>query len=144
MGLLFDQVKQGIDTTNNGNIARRFFADPSLSASITKLNRNKIERFNIIFQVICCGNSVNVQKFHDYCTDTAKELINSYEWYFMPATVHKLLIHGSKIISEAALPVGIFFEEAQKARNKVTDTTENTILGKYRELPLMRIFYTFS
>lgn len=35
MGLLVDQVKQGFGTTNDGNTARRIFADPELAAEIT-------------------------------------------------------------------------------------------------------------
>jgi hypothetical protein len=36
----------------------------------------------------------------------------------MPASVHKILLHGSEIISAALLPIGHLSEEAQKARNK--------------------------
>ncbi|XP_039954260.1 uncharacterized protein LOC120770738 [Bactrocera tryoni] len=36
----------------------------------------------------------------------------------MPITVHKVLIHGSKMVSEAILPIGMLSEEAQEAMNK--------------------------
>jgi hypothetical protein len=37
----------------------------------------------------------------------------------MPTTVHKMLLHGSKIIKEMALlSIGMISEEAQEARNK--------------------------
>jgi hypothetical protein len=36
----------------------------------------------------------------------------------MPASVHKILLHGSEIISAALLPIGQLSEEAQEARNK--------------------------
>lgn len=36
----------------------------------------------------------------------------------MPATVHKVLIHGNKIIEKAIVPIGQLSEEAQEARNK--------------------------
>jgi len=36
----------------------------------------------------------------------------------MPASVHKILLHGSEIISTALLPIWQLFEEAQEARNK--------------------------
>jgi hypothetical protein len=41
-----------------------------------------------------------------------------YDWYYMPATIHKLLVHGSHIIKNAPLPIGQLSEEAQEARNK--------------------------
>lgn len=44
MGLLVDIVKQGSGTTNDGNTARRFFKDPELTASITKVDVNIIRR----------------------------------------------------------------------------------------------------
>lgn len=33
-------------------------------------------------------------------------------------TVHKVLIHGGKIIAAAILPIGMLSEEAQEARNR--------------------------
>lgn len=44
MGLLVDIVKQGSGTTNDGNTARRFFASPEITASITKVDVNIIKR----------------------------------------------------------------------------------------------------
>jgi hypothetical protein len=42
-------------------------------------------------------------------------LCHSYAWYYMPASVHKVLIHGSAIVSASLLPIGQLSEEA---RNK--------------------------
>lgn len=36
----------------------------------------------------------------------------------MPATVHKILIHGSAVISSFLVPIGQLSEEAQESRNK--------------------------
>jgi hypothetical protein len=36
----------------------------------------------------------------------------------MPATIHKLLVHGSHIKENAPLPIGQLSEEAQEARDK--------------------------
>jgi hypothetical protein len=36
----------------------------------------------------------------------------------MPASVHKVLVHGADIISGAILPIGQLSEEAQESRNK--------------------------
>lgn len=36
----------------------------------------------------------------------------------MPASVHKLLIHGKQIVESALLPIGQLSEKAQEARNK--------------------------
>ena len=37
----------------------------------------------------------------------------------MSNTVHKVLVHGSHIISGVTLPIGMYSEEAQEALNKV-------------------------
>lgn len=50
--------------------------------------------------------------------NTAKLLVQEYEWYPMPASVHKVLIHGSIIIAASVLPIGQLSEEAQESRNK--------------------------
>lgn len=44
MGLRVDFVKQGSGTTNDGNTARRFFAEPEITASITMVDENIIKR----------------------------------------------------------------------------------------------------
>lgn len=36
----------------------------------------------------------------------------------MPATVHKILVHGVDVVQSALLPIGQLSEEAQEARNK--------------------------
>ena len=44
--------------------------------------------------------------------------MESYPWYYMPPSVHKILIHGAEIITHAVLPIGQLGEEAQEAKNK--------------------------
>ena len=51
-GLLIDIVKQGHGTTNDGNTARRFFADSATSASITGVDENRIRRFSVILETL--------------------------------------------------------------------------------------------
>jgi hypothetical protein len=36
----------------------------------------------------------------------------------MPASIHKILVHGSQIIEHAPLPIGQLSKEAKEARNK--------------------------
>lgn len=125
LGLLVDIPKPGSGTTNDGNTARRFFENPEIVSNITGLNQNIIYRFSVILKTIASGFAVNPEAFELYTKDTAKLYIEHYNWYYMPATVHKILIHGTIIISSALLPIGMLSEEAQEARNKD--------LRKYRE-----------
>lgn len=120
MSLLVDIPKQGYGNTNDGNTARRFFQNPELSSDITGINLFLIKRFDTILRTIACGFEVNVEAFEKFCLDTAQLYVDEYKWYYMPQSVHKILIHGGSIIKAAELPIGHLSEEAQEARNKDT------------------------
>lgn len=57
-------------------------------------------------------------EFNNYAFETAQLFISKYPWFYLPATVHKILIHGTQIVENAILPIGLLSEEAQEARNK--------------------------
>lgn len=118
LGLNIDRPKPGYGSSNDGNTARRFFENSTVSAAITGVNKEVIERFHVILQVISCGHEINCEKFEQYAIETARKTVALYPWYHMPTTVHKLLIHGPLIISHALLPIGQLSEDAQEARNK--------------------------
>jgi hypothetical protein len=69
-------------------------------------------------QALSSGYGVNATAFDNYAKGTAKLFVSLYAWHYMPASVHKVLIHGSAIVSAALLPIGQLSEEAQEARNK--------------------------
>lgn len=77
-----------------------------------------IKRFHTILQIISCGWKINVEKFEKYALDTARTFVALFPWYHMPTTVHKILIHGGKIIENSLLPIGQMSEEAQESCNK--------------------------
>lgn len=81
MGLIVDVVKQGSGTSNDGNTARRFFADPKLTHEITGVNELLIKKFSIILQVITCGYKINIEKFKSFCLETAELYVQLYPWY---------------------------------------------------------------
>ena len=119
MGLLVDFVKQGFGTTNDGNTARRFFRDYEKSAEITNIDKDLIKHFAVILQAIASGNPINIEGFRSYCRETAELFVHLYPWFYMPASVHKLLVHGADICQHfGLLPIGILSEEAGEARNK--------------------------
>lgn len=127
MGLLVDFPKiGGSGTSNDGNTARRFFKDPAQSASITGIDEEIIRRFGVLLSTLSCGYEVNYEAFDEYAVQTARLFVEKYPWYYMPASVHKILLHGSAIIKSALLPIGQLSEEAQESRNKD--------LKKFREL----------
>jgi len=91
MGLLADVPKPGgSGTTNDGNTARRFFRDPTLSASITGIDKTLIRRCSVILQALFSLYRVNATAFDNYAKETAKLFVSLYAWYYMPASVHKV------------------------------------------------------
>lgn len=118
MSLLVDIPKPGSGNTNNGNMARRFFNEPKLAAELTGVDESLISRFGIVLRTMACGYSVNIDAFSIYCLETAEIFIDKYPWYYMPSSIHKILIHGADIIKNVSLPIGMMSEEAQEARNK--------------------------
>jgi len=61
------------------------------------------------------GYEINEKSFSEYAIETAKLLVKEYSWYYMPASVHKILLHDSLVISAALHSIGKISEEA---RNK--------------------------
>lgn len=118
LGLIVDQTKQGTGNTNDGNTARRFFQNPDLSAEITNVNVNLIKKFGIILSAMSSGLPINPEKFKVYTLETRNLYLELYPWFYMPSTVHKVLVHGSEIIQHCLLPIGLLSEEAQESRNK--------------------------
>jgi hypothetical protein len=119
MGLLIDCVKQGFGSTNDGNTARKFFRHYEKSSKITNIDKNLIKQFAVILQTINTGSAINIEKFRTYCRETAELFVHLYPWFYMPASVHKLLLHGADICQHFGLiPIGILSEEASEARNK--------------------------
>ncbi len=118
LGLIVDRPKPGFGSTNDGNTARRYFENAISAARITGVNEGLIHRFHTILQAISSGYDVDNDKFREYSVETARLFVNLYPWYYMPTSIHKLLIHGPEIIEKALLPIGQLSEDAQDSRNK--------------------------
>ena len=119
MNLHVDQPRVGgSGTSNDGNTARRAFSQEELFAEATGVHQGLIHRFAVILQTLASGYAVDIQRLQNYCTETAELYVEQYEWYPMPASLHKVLIHGADVTESLILPVGMMSEEAQEARNK--------------------------
>ena len=119
LGILVDiPVEGGSGNTNDGNTARIFYHNYQKSAVATGICPELIRRFSILCRTICSTREVDANKFDEYAKETAKLYIEKYPWYYMSASVHKMLCHGKDLIENALLPIGQFSEEAQEARFK--------------------------
>ncbi|KAL4714695.1 hypothetical protein ACJJTC_012612 [Scirpophaga incertulas] len=117
LDLIVDKSRSGgSGTSNDGNTARKFFLNSAASAEITGLNKALIDRCCVILQTLSSGHKINESKFKDYALQTAYSLVEEYPWYSFPASVYKMLVHGSDIIRYAS--IGELSEEAAEAINK--------------------------
>lgn len=64
------------------------------------------------------GHEINLIKFKEYTLVTVRTFVELYPWFYMPTSVHKLLLHGTEIIAHALLPIGQMSEDAQESCNK--------------------------
>lgn len=94
-----------------------FFEDSTTSASITGVNEDLIKRFHVILQTLSSGYEIDIIRFQDYAVQTARDL-KLYPWFYMPTSMHKILIHSAAIIRSAILPIGQMSEDAQEYTNK--------------------------
>lgn len=88
------------------------------TAEATGVDERLITRFGIILSVLASGRAIDFDKFDCYAIRTVELYVELYPWYRMPASVHKILIHGSQAIKFIMIPIGQLSEEAQETRNK--------------------------
>lgn len=140
MGLLIDVPKPGYGTTNDGNTARRFFDDPKLSSEITGINEQLISKLGLVLRIIASGKQINIDKFDILTKQTRDLYLEHYNWYYMPSTLHKLLVHGKDIIANFDLPIGNLSEEALEAshkeirKNRLTHTRKTSRVHSNQDL----------
>lgn len=121
-GLLVDTPKQGGGNSNDGNTARRFFEDFQTTSQITGVDETLVQRFGIILKTLSCGHPINTSAFNQYTSDTARLYVSLYNWYPMPVTVHKVLVHGSEIIEKHLIPIGQLSEDVMEMQHKYFKT----------------------
>lgn len=120
LGLRVDFPKVGgFGSTNDGNTSRRAFTNYKKFARITGVDEVLIFRLHIILICLTCQFPLELDKFEQYCFETARHLQSNYEWLPMTPTVHKVLIHSKQIMQNIVLPVGCFGEDAAECRNKI-------------------------
>lgn len=163
LGILVDTVNQGSGSTNDGNTARRFFELAEITGLhivshrflhqiasinlmyfgvIAGLNKELIERFSVILNALACGFAIDPPSFKKYALKTAFLFEKLYPWYYMPASLHYVLIHGADIIASMDLPIGLYSEDALEARNKnVRSFREHRTRKISREATKCDLFY---
>jgi len=111
--------QNGSGNSNDGNTARRPFANTKLLASITNFSEDLLNTFHAILIAISSNYYINSEKFRSFCETTFSLYMRSYPWYPMSPRIHKILVHGCQINNSSPIPLGCLGENASEARNKV-------------------------
>lgn len=121
LSLLVDVVRPHSGTTNDGNTARRVFETEEsrqIFANILGIEKWLVDDIHVILVAINSGLPIDAKKFGLFCRNLAQKYVEAYSWHPMTTTLHKILIHGEKIIQHSALPIGLLSEQAGESRNK--------------------------
>lgn len=140
LGLIIDMIKPGYGTSNDGNTARRFFANIEEAAQITGVDKTLITNFSIILRTLSSGFHINAKTFEKLLRETFILYINLYPWYYMPVTVHKVLVHGIDYVKYSNVPIGMLSEEAIEScyklirNNRLRHTRKTSRIYSNRDL----------
>lgn len=78
-----------------GNVARKAFANSGLLAEVLNIGKTLIDKLHINPITISYLQEINTDNLKKFCTDTYKLYVSLYPWYYMPSTLHRILIHGA-------------------------------------------------
>jgi hypothetical protein len=111
----------GCGSSNDGNTARRAFSEKYQNkfAEILGLELWLVKGLSTILSAINSGLPINADKFGEYCSSLGNQYVQKYNWYHMPVTLHKLLLHGKEVVKGSTLPIGMLSEQAGESRNKL-------------------------
>lgn len=54
---------------------------------------------------MACGYEMDTDGFKNYCMVTAELYVKKYEWYYMPQSLHNILLHEALLINTAILSI---------------------------------------
>lgn len=119
LGLNVDRPAQGSGTTNDGNTARRFFDNSEIVSQVTGVDMHLIHRLSVILSTLNSGFCIDSCKYDAYAKETANLFTQLYNWYYMPVSVHKMLMHGKQVIDTLCITIGHASEEGLEATHKL-------------------------
>ena len=88
------------------------------------MDQDLIERLATILAVLNCGIEVNWSAYHDYSVETYRLMVERYPWYYIPSSVHSVLLHAAPLMSVFSLPP-TFFDEGMKSVMKLHQFKSN-------------------
>lgn len=120
MGLRVDfPSSTGSGNSNSGPVARAAFSKPELLAEILQLDVGLVKRISTMLIALSCQLPLDENLFAAFTDETARYYVSLYNWFPMPSSIHKLLIHSRDIMLANHLSVGVLAEDAAESCNKL-------------------------
>jgi hypothetical protein len=123
LGLIVDQRRDGgAGNTSDGNVVRKAFSNPSITASILGISEDLVENLSTIWSTLASGYAIDSKKFGKLCKETHEMYFdekNGTHWHNITPTLHKVLVHGQQLVEYCPLPIGLTNEEAGEGNNKI-------------------------
>jgi hypothetical protein len=70
-----------------------------MATSITRIDQEVIKGFAVVRQVISSGSEVHRESFNVYALESAELFVEKYSWFYLLASVHKIIIHELKLFA---------------------------------------------
>ncbi|KAJ8877166.1 hypothetical protein PR048_021619 [Dryococelus australis] len=103
--VFFLNVRQGSGTTT-ATLLVAFLKTQKKSAEIKEVEERLIHSLSVILKALSCRYDIDTEDFRIYGFETAQMYIKLfYTWFYMPASVHKILIHGTDVMDDIILPI---------------------------------------
>ena len=119
------------------------FQNSEVFSDITGVNLELINWLKTVLTAVCSGYHLSIDTFTLYCDQTLNVIIEHYDWYKIPPTVHKLLVHGATIAENLELPIGQYSEEAQETQHKELRNARLFHTTKISRLNVMKNLYHY-
>ena len=72
----------------------------------------------VVSQTLSSGLQIDPDAFRVYCVNVSNSYVELYSWYYMPQSLHRILLHEHEIVRQFSLPIGLLSEEAQESPSK--------------------------
>ncbi len=120
IGVNVDQPRAGgAGTSNTGNAARRCFEDPDKFAEILKIDQRLVRNLKAILIALSITQPIDIEKYNELCKETFLIHVSLYPWFFLPSSIHCILIHSKDVMINSSLPNGMLGEEGPESCNKL-------------------------
>jgi putative intracellular protease/amidase len=99
-------------------VARKAFANAEKTAAICGVPTMLVSNLDVIWRTLASSQPINPEKFGELCEKTLEQYMSCAQWYDIPPSLHRVLVHGKEIVEATPLPIGMTSEEGAESNTK--------------------------